>query len=1325
MAAYSGYGYEIDYYSFRSQFTNKYRRYTSRDQVDILKNTYLKGEAFNTVKELIELDKIWERLKDEFGNPSRMLKEKLSEMLAINPYRTRKINEKSEAILKITNILSDLFKLAEVHEIELEFYSKNEKILGQMLKQLPRLLLHDWQAMKKSVKEEHASKVKNAPAWKEDQLNWELFRRFLTERLEDLKDEALMEDAMKDVSIDESSTKKPIKNSCNNADWSRNMGLDIDDDYYQCEDLGGTASYLASSNYESIPCKICKGKGHAFYWDCESFMKLKHGERFELFINPKNNKAPKDHIGKLLGEYAACLVPGKKVGHQCHMMDEVKKWLCPESHQRPLHILCCKHHTDLNKKIWDQFQFNTKIGFVQQDEIIPTWKRELKWKAFIATPMSPSSNIVQTPDPNNEEVIEKPVSEEAIFLFQRILVDSELYNIFYDLGCNAFCIRKAAATRLGKRAIQVKEGVFQMVGVGGIKTDVKFGEYEVRLPLANGNAALFTGPCLDEVTNKFCEYDISELFRKVAADFVYNGGKNSALPKLSQSAVCGGETDIMLGVKYNRYQPKMIHQMESGLAIYKSPFKGVDGSNAVIGGPDYLVTQMENEWARTQNNYVNKGIRCYLSDQLKMYLEGYEMFPDSHLKIDFATYDKENTCFITKPYRKFLECEEVGMKATYRCPDCQKCENCKCGPFMEEMSRKEECHHHLLKKSVRFDANEGKVRCTLPLLQDPAKALANNKKNAERVFHRWVKKLNQNPNDRDSVIRSHDKLKTKGHVASLMELTDEQRKIINGSPAQYYLPWRPVYNENSLSTPCRITWDGSDKTATGNSLNDILPKGINQINSLLEVVVGWRNGVFSMAGDFEQMYNGISLDEDCWSLQQYLWSDELKIGFPPKTYVMKTCTYGVRSSGNQAITGVRLVAESYREEFPEVYNILTKQIYVDDVLPGGKPTLEECFVLADQIAIVSGRGGLRLKNFAFTSVPPDKSISADGISIDVAGMRWNTTTDTLHMKIGMLNFAKKYRGKKPDNPECYIIPIKLTRRICSSKVGEVCDLIGLLVPITARLKLDLHDLVILKLNWDDEIPEELRKLWKDNFDLINQLDQLQFSRATVPPDAVNLDMKTIEAGDASKDLMCMAVYVRFKRKGGGYSCELVVGKSKIVPKGMSIPRAELLAAQNNATIGHLVERAFGDKIVRKFKITDSRITLHWLHSWEKTLKLFVRNVVNETLRLSKFDDWYWIPGSQMPCDIGTRRTATLSDVGDGSHWKEGLDWMHQSSSTFPIKTINEVMLDAEEKMTYEKEVAPEMRSFVAVKKPETLRISQKIFSTLIDFAFIQLFASWA
>ena len=111
------------------------------------------------------------------------------------------------------------------------------------------------------------------------------------------------------------------------------------------------------------------------------------------------------------------------------------------------------------------------------------------------------------------------------------------------------------------------------------------------------------------------------------------------------------------------------------------------------------------------------------------------------------------------------------------------------------------------------------------------------------------------------MVRSEHKLQTKGHVEFLKNLTKEQQKIIIGSPYRYTLPWRHVWNENSLTTPCRITFDASDKTDSGMSLNDILPKGINQINSLLEIVINWRNGKFAMASDIEQMYNGIKLAE--------------------------------------------------------------------------------------------------------------------------------------------------------------------------------------------------------------------------------------------------------------------------------------------------------------------------------------------------------------------------------------------------------------------------------------------------------------------------------
>ena len=74
----------------------------------------------------------------------------------------------------------------------------------------------------------------------------------------------------------------------------------------------------------------------------------------------------------------------------------------------------------------------------------------------------------------------------------------------------------------------------------------------------------------------------------------------------------------------------------------------------------------------------------------------------------------------------------------------------------------------------------------------------------------------------------------------------------------------------------------------------------------------------------------------------------------------------------------------------------------------------------------------------------------------------------------------------------------------------------------------------------------------------------------MPFDAINLDVKTIEMADACQNLACAAVYVRYKKKFGGYSCQLIFSRSKIIPEGITMPRAELFAAVLNATTGHVV-----------------------------------------------------------------------------------------------------------------------------------------------------------
>ena len=366
--------------------------------------------------------------------------------------------------------------------------------------------------------------------------------------------------------------------------------------------------------------------------------------------------------------------------------------------------------------------------------------------------------VMESSDSKKSVIIERPVKDEAIFLFQEIAVDGKVYNVFYDLGCGDFCVRKGVLSKLGKRATLLRTGSFFLVGAGNVVTEIKHGVYQVQLPLANGNDALFAGLCMEEVTAKFSRYNVRPLYDDVRTDFIRQGGDIDKFPILSSSGFCGGETDIMLGIKYNRYQPKAIHELESGLTVYRSAFKGADGSTAVIGGPHPLISQIEQQCA--QQNIVAKSgfMRSYFSKQLNMYLDGYDICPDSKLKP--IEHDMEFEQYSSKS--KFSMCEEAGTVANYRCPTCRECKNCKCGPLLEEVSRKAEYGQQVIEDSVVFNEEKKCVECVLPLLEDPAQKLCNNKANALKVYRRWIWKVNQNPVDLESIIRSERKLQARG-----------------------------------------------------------------------------------------------------------------------------------------------------------------------------------------------------------------------------------------------------------------------------------------------------------------------------------------------------------------------------------------------------------------------------------------------------------------------------------------------------------------------------------------------------------------------------------
>jgi len=152
-------------------------------------------------------------------------------------------------------------------------------------------------------------------------------------------------------------------------------------------------------------------------------------------------------------------------------------------------------------------------------------------------------------------------------------------------------------------------------------------------------------------------------------------------------------------------------------------------------------------------------------------------------------------------------------------------------------------------------------------------------------------------------------------------------------------------------------------------------------------------------------------------------------------------------------------------------------------------------------------------------------------------MKWFSKDDLLPLSIVDLNFSKRQKRKKsPDATN--VLPQKLTKRHCASKVGEIYDLLGKITPITASFKLDLHNLVSRKLNWDDPIPDELQSKRVSNFPIMQKLKNLYFRRRTIIPiDAISLDFETNDAADTSRHLACAAIYTRIERSNGDYSCQ--------------------------------------------------------------------------------------------------------------------------------------------------------------------------------------------
>ena len=145
------------------------------------------------------------------------------------------------------------------------------------------------------------------------------------------------------------------------------------------------------------------------------------------------------------------------------------------------------------------------------------------------------------------------------------------------------------------------------------------------------------------------------------------------------------------------------------------------------------------------------------------------------------------------------------------------------------------------------------------------------------------------------------------------------------------------------------------------------------------------------------------------------------------------------------------------------------------------------------------------------------------------GVRWNLESDTFGFKV-------KLKDKPP------------TRRGMLSIVSSVYDPFGFVSPFVLPAKAVLQDLCRRGLSWDEAIPEESLKCWKEWLFELPRLEEFSIDRCLKPYGFGKISTCQLHHfSDASQIGYGAVTYLRLVDEGGQVHCAFLMAKSRLAP----------------------------------------------------------------------------------------------------------------------------------------------------------------------------------
>ncbi|XP_065219687.1 uncharacterized protein LOC135845152 [Planococcus citri] len=432
---------------------------------------------------------------------------------------------------------------------------------------------------------------------------------------------------------------------------------------------------------------------------------------------------------------------------------------------------------------------------------------------------------------------------------------------------------------------------------------------------------------------------------------------------------------------------------------------------------------------------------------------------------------------------------------------------------------------------------------------------------------------------------------------------------------RHYLPHHAVFTPEK-STPLRIVFDGSAKTKTEPSINDMIYKGVNLLAKGCTLQIRFRLHPIALVSDLEKAFHQLLSDPKDRDYLMFLFiHDRSKPASGRNLRFLRFLSYvfGIIAS---PFTLQATIRYHLRKNPIEFATQIERDTYADNIVTGVKNReIGESFY--NSSVEVFQRCQMNLRKWASNDnelrlrfEQPDRSAA-----ISILGLVWDQYTDTLKIHpIDATNDA---------------IP---TLRTVVSVAAQFFDPCGYFSPISVNAKIFLRE-IHPNYDWDDQLSSDHRERWQIIENELRKTTEHCLPRFQCDIDDNSATLELHAFADASLKACACVIYL-VRRTNKEVTAHLLFSRTKIA-KLNDVPKLELVAVYLAMKALIFVEDALPITCKQLVLWSDSSCVIAWIHNTTKILPTFMQRRVQEIREVERLQVNF-IAGTENPADMPSR-----------------------------------------------------------------------------------------